>query len=131
MMQPAKDWNRCDAADLLRPPKIRSISIQGEMGPHLIVIHSVGLQDTAQVRFAEHDEVIERFATDRSDEPFNVRVLPRRAWRRREPENIVLRQQVIILGRKAPSRVRLRNITGRLRNCSEPISISDLSEIGS
>jgi hypothetical protein len=26
MMQPAKDWNRCDAADL--PPKIRSISIR-------------------------------------------------------------------------------------------------------
>ena len=30
--------------------------------------------------FAEHDEVVERFATDRSDEPLNVAVLPRRAW---------------------------------------------------
>ena len=28
MMQPAEDWNRCDAADLLRRPKIRSIFIQ-------------------------------------------------------------------------------------------------------
>jgi hypothetical protein len=33
------------------------------------------------VRFAEHDEVVEGFATDRSDEPLNVTVLPRRARR--------------------------------------------------
>jgi len=34
------------------------------------------------VRFAEHDEVVESFATYRSDEPLNVAVMPRRAWRR-------------------------------------------------
>ena len=28
--------------------------------------------------FAEHDEVVERFATDRADEPLNVAVLPQR-----------------------------------------------------
>src|SRR6266478_8398373 len=50
------------------------------MGPDLIVVRSVSLQDTAQVRFAEHDEVVERFATDRSNEPLNVAILPRRAW---------------------------------------------------
>jgi hypothetical protein len=50
------------------------------MSPNLIVIRSVSLQDTAQVRFAEHDEVVERFATDRSDDPLNVAVLPRLAW---------------------------------------------------
>ena len=54
-------------------------------GPDLIVIRSVSLQHAAQVRFAEHDEVVERFATDRSDEPLNVPVLPRRAWRRCDP----------------------------------------------
>src|SRR6266851_5488445 len=48
----------------------------------LIVIRSVRPQDTAQVRFAEHDEVVESFATYRSDEPLNVAVMPRRAWRR-------------------------------------------------
>ena len=40
---------------------------------------SVSLEDTAQVRLAEHDKVVERFATNRSDEPFDVAVLPRRA----------------------------------------------------
>src|SRR5271168_5106081 len=53
------------------------------MRPDLVVIRSVCLQDIAQVRFAEHDEVVERFPTYRSDEPLNVPVLPRRAWRRR------------------------------------------------
>src|ERR1700693_5296401 len=50
------------------------------MSPDLIVIRSVSLQDTAQVHFAEHDEVVERFATYRSDEPLDVPVLPQRAW---------------------------------------------------
>src|SRR5580700_5948348 len=49
------------------------------MGPDLIVVRSVSLQDNAQVRFAEHDEVVERFATYRSDEPLDMAVLPRRA----------------------------------------------------
>ncbi len=59
MMQPAKDRYRCDTADPLRPAKIRSIFIQREMGSDIVVIRSVGLQDIPQVRFAEHDEVIE------------------------------------------------------------------------
>jgi hypothetical protein len=28
MMQPAKGWQRCDAAELLPPPKIRSILVE-------------------------------------------------------------------------------------------------------
>jgi hypothetical protein len=50
------------------------------MSPDFIVIRSVSLQDGAQVLLAEYDEVVERFATDRSDEPLDVTVLPRRAW---------------------------------------------------
>jgi len=76
MMQPAKHWYRCDAADLLGPAKIRSIFIQREMGPDLIVVRNVSLQNVARVRFAEHDEVVERFATYRSDQPLYVAVLP-------------------------------------------------------
>ena len=44
------------------------------MGPDLIVIGSVSLQDSVQVRFAEHNEVVERFATDRSDEPLDMSI---------------------------------------------------------
>lgn len=42
--------------------------IQREVGPYLVVIRSVSLQDTTQVRLAEHDYLIEAFATYRSDE---------------------------------------------------------------
>jgi hypothetical protein len=42
--------------------------IQREVGPYLVVIRSVSLQDTTQVRLVEHDYVIEAFATYRSDE---------------------------------------------------------------
>jgi len=49
------------------------------MRPDLVVIGSVILQHATQLGFVEHDQVIEAFATDRSDEPLNVAVLPRRA----------------------------------------------------
>ena len=79
MMEPAEDWYRCDGADPLAPPIIWSIFIQREMRPDIIVVRSVSLQNPAQVGFAEHDKVIERFATYRSNEPLDMAVLPRRA----------------------------------------------------
>ena len=87
MMEPAEDRYRCDAPDLLYPAKIRSIFVQREMRPDFVVIGCVSFQNTAQVSFAEHDEVVEGFATYRSDEPLDVAVLPRRAWRRRVISN--------------------------------------------
>jgi hypothetical protein len=78
-MQSAKDWYRCDVPDLLGPAKIGNIFMQRWMRPDLIVVRSVSLQDVAQVRFAEHDEVVERFAAYRSDQPLYVAVLPRRS----------------------------------------------------
>ena len=58
-MESAEDRYRRDTADLLRRPKIRSIFVQREMASDFVVIRSVGLQDILQVRFAEHDDVIE------------------------------------------------------------------------
>ena len=49
----------------------------------LIVIRSVTLQKTTQLRFVEHDQVIEAFTPNRSDKALDVAVLPRRAWRGR------------------------------------------------
>jgi hypothetical protein len=39
--------------------KIWSIFVQREMWPDFVVIRSIRLQDISQVRFAEHDEVVE------------------------------------------------------------------------
>src|ERR1700688_3540550 len=53
------------------------------MRPELVVIGSVILQNVTQLRFVEHDQVIEAFAPDRADEALDVAVLPRRARRGR------------------------------------------------
>jgi hypothetical protein len=53
------------------------------MRPEPIVVGGVILQNAPQLRFVEHDQVIEAFAPDRSDEALDVTVLPRRARRSR------------------------------------------------
>ena len=45
------------------------------MRPDLVVIRGVVLEDVAQVRFAEHHQVVETFAPDRADETLDVAVL--------------------------------------------------------
>jgi len=49
----------------------------------LIEISGVILQHAAQLRFVEHDQVIESFAPNRADEALDVTLLPWRAWRGR------------------------------------------------
>ena len=53
---------------VLGPSKVRA---------DLVVIESVVLQNATQLRFVEHDQVIEAFAPDRADEALDVAVLPR------------------------------------------------------
>jgi hypothetical protein len=63
------------------------------------------------MRLPEYDHVVEAFATNRSDEPLNVTVLPRRAWRRRmvaDPQIPIARMRRVYAGPKAPSRSRIR-----------------------
>jgi hypothetical protein len=59
MMQPAKDWNRREAADLLRPAEIWCVLIQREMRPDFVVIGGIILQHVAQVRFDEYHKVVQ------------------------------------------------------------------------
>jgi hypothetical protein len=50
MMESAEDWYRCDAADLLRAPKIGQILFQSEMRADLVVIRREILQNATQLR---------------------------------------------------------------------------------
>ena len=43
----------------------------------LLVIAGISLQDPAQVRLAQDDEMIQTLAPDRSDQPFGKAILPR------------------------------------------------------
>ena len=53
------------------------------MRAELVIIGSVFLQHATQLRFVEHDEVIEAFASKRADEMLDITVLPRRPCRNR------------------------------------------------
>jgi hypothetical protein len=53
------------------------------MRSDVIVIASIGLQDAAQMRFAQEDKVVHTLASDRSDQSFGKAILPRRGWRYR------------------------------------------------
>src|ERR1700736_6596846 len=50
------------------------------MRPDVVVIASVGSQDSAQMRLAQDDEMVHALAPDRSDQPFGKAILPRRSW---------------------------------------------------
>src|SRR5262245_4446585 len=47
------------------------------MSPRAMIILKVSFQDAAQVPFPEDDDVIRALSTNRSDESFDIRTLPR------------------------------------------------------
>ena len=47
-----------------------------------MVIICIRRKVLVQRSFAEHDHLIQALAADRADQPFDVRPLPRRSWRR-------------------------------------------------
>ena len=49
------------------------------MGPDLVVVGGVCLEDPTQARLAEHNNVVQTLAPDRADHPLGVSVLPGRA----------------------------------------------------
>jgi hypothetical protein len=54
----------------------RGVLVQRSMGPRLIIVGSVDADDPAQVRFTEHDDVVQALPADRANESLNVSVLP-------------------------------------------------------
>jgi hypothetical protein len=45
--------------------------------------HDLGSQHAAQMRLAENDQMVQALSSDRSYQPFNIGILPRRTWCRR------------------------------------------------
>src|SRR6266403_4346960 len=57
------------------------------MRAHLIVVFHVRQQHMTEMPLAEHDNVVEAFPSDRTDQPFSISVLPWGARRRRSIAN--------------------------------------------
>ena len=83
MVQPAENWAAKNLPGPFDGTRERRILLQGEMCAGAIVICHVRQQQVAEVAFAEHDNVVEAFSSDRTDQPFGIPVLPWRPWRRR------------------------------------------------
>jgi hypothetical protein len=82
-MPPADERARFDASDPLNRTWNWRILVQGAMCPRLIVIVGIRAKDAAQVRLAEHHEMVNALAADRANQPFGKTVLPRRTGRNR------------------------------------------------
>src|SRR5882724_11564093 len=50
------------------------------MCSNVVVIASIGSQNSTQMRLAQDDEMVHTLAPDRSDQPFGKAILPRRGW---------------------------------------------------
>jgi hypothetical protein len=76
MMMSAKNRLSSELTEPLDRAMDRRISFQGQMRSELVVIASEGRKNLAQVGFAEDDDVIKAFPTDRADQSLRVPVLP-------------------------------------------------------
>ena len=59
----------------------RRVLIEGQMGTATMIVRKVSSQDSAYVRFSQNDYMVKAFTTNRSDEPFDIGILPGRPWR--------------------------------------------------
>jgi len=74
---PAEFW-------LLNWPAMGRILVERQVSACPVVVREVASQGTAQVRFAEDDDVIQTLAPDGADEAFREGVLPRAVRRRQD-----------------------------------------------
>ena len=71
MMQAADFGNRDDRAEI-RPldwPAVGRVLVEREVSARPVIVREVARQGTAQVPFAEDEDVLQALASDRSDEP--------------------------------------------------------------
>jgi hypothetical protein len=76
MVKSAQDRSYSDPTKSLNGTTGRGILAKCQMCPDIVVVGGIGSEDPTQVDFAEDDDVIEAFPTDRADEPLRVPVLP-------------------------------------------------------
>jgi|HubBroStandDraft_6_1064221.scaffolds.fasta_scaffold203945_1 hypothetical protein len=80
MVKAAEKGPRCDGAKTLGDAMERGVLGQGSMSSLLVVVARVGVQDPAQVYFAQDHDMVQALSLDRTDETFDVSVLPGRSW---------------------------------------------------
>ena len=79
VMQTADVWDLDDraASQRLRSPRDGSVLVQREMSSPLVIVAEVGRDRPTEAGLVEHDDVVQALAANGSDDPFDVRPLPR------------------------------------------------------
>jgi len=77
VVKPTKHRRRCDSAEALDRAMERGILVQRTMNSPIVVVAGIGSQRPAQVCLTQHNNVINAFAADRTDQPLGEAVLPR------------------------------------------------------
>jgi len=67
------DLARTDGDDRTR---VWRVSAEREMRPRPVVVREAGSEESPQVPFVEHDDVIQALAANRADGALDVRILP-------------------------------------------------------
>jgi hypothetical protein len=77
MVKSAQDGARTDHTGALYRARDWRILVQGPMCSDAVVIAGIGSQNSAQMRLAQDNDMVQALAPDRSDQPFGKAVLPR------------------------------------------------------
>src|SRR5438309_1209114 len=83
VMEPT-DARQLHHPSLVRPldsPMLGCVFSQGQMCPGPVVVVNVLRQDPAKMPFANHDDVVKAFPSNRANHALGIGVLPRRSWR--------------------------------------------------
>jgi hypothetical protein len=76
MVKSPEDWSCRNLTKSLDGPTGRRILAECQMCPDVVVVGGIGSEDPTQVGFAEDDDVIEAFPTDRTDQALCMPILP-------------------------------------------------------
>jgi len=83
MMESADLWNRNDLPKFRRldRARLRCVLLQSQVRPASVIVVHEALKVPVEASFIEHDHVVQAFATNRADDPFDIGSLPRGTWR--------------------------------------------------
>jgi hypothetical protein len=81
MMEPAKDRMRNNVSDPLDRAYAGRVLLERNMRSHLVIINGIFRKDSAKVLRVQRDQMVRALAPDRSDQAFNISILPGRAER--------------------------------------------------
>ena len=89
MMETADFWDRDDRSGGCSRDRsvIRRVLLEAEMRSTAMIVQIVGCEDAPLMRRVHHDHMVETLSSDRSDQAFGVRILPRTRWGRDDFSN--------------------------------------------